>query len=294
MSQEEYIKSGKIAGEALEFGKKLIKVNVSLLSVTEKIEDFIQKRGAGLAFPVQISLNSIAAHYTAYPDDKITFQAGDIVKLDIGTHVKGCVGDTATTVEVSTNKNTKLIEASRKALDNAIKICTIGTKLREIGRVIEKTIIDSGFKPIRNLTGHSVEEYSIHGGLVVPNYDNGDETELEEGVVIAIEPFATNGDGLIKETKPSSIYKLEKRKPVRDSFSRKILEYIEKEFKTLPFSKRDLIKKFGMVNIPLSILEKEGIIYQYPHLVEVANGLVSQAEHTMVIDHKLVVTTKIN
>ena len=294
---ESWKKAGKIAAEAREYGKTLIKPGKNFLEVSREIEEFIIKKGAKPGFPVQLSINGIAAHYTAFPDDKSIFKEGDLVKLDLGTHVDGFIGDTALTIEVSTNNNKDLIKASKEALEAAIKLSKPGTKVCEIGEAVSSIINSYNFKPIKNLSGHKVDQYILHSNLSIPNYNNNDKTELQEGIVIAIEPFASTGDGLVKEGKPSSNYRLFNPKPIRDSITREILEFIKKEFKTLPFAKRYLTLKFSLpkVNYALSNLEKEGIIYQYPQLPEKAeNCFVSQHEHTIYIKDKPIILTKID
>ena len=286
---KDWIKAGEIASEALEYGMGLIKKDKSVLEIVESVEAKIFQLGGKPAFPTNISINEIAAHYSPVKDD-FSIKESDIVKLDVGVHVNGAIGDNALTV----GNNKELIEASREALNEAIKIIQIGTKLREIGRVVDKTISSYGFKSIKNLTGHSIDIYEQHAGLSVPNYDDGSEDKLEKGMIIAIEPFATTGIGLIEEGKESGIFRLEKVKNVRTDISREILNFIIEEYRTLPFTKRWLLKKFPefKVNFALNNLQKEGILDQYKQLLERGKGLVSQAEHTLLIDDKIKILTK--
>src|SRR3989344_429457 len=286
---KDWIKAGEIASEALEYGMGLIKKDKSVLEIVESVEAKIFQLGGKPAFPTNISINEIAAHYSPVKDD-FSIKESDIVKLDVGVHINGAIGDNAVTV----GNNKELIEASREALNEAIKIIQIGTKLREIGRVVDKTISSYGFKSIKNLTGHSIDIYEQHAGLSVPNYDDGSEDKLEKGMIIAIEPFATTGIGLIEEGKESGIFRLEKVKNVRTDISREILNFIIEEYRTLPFTKRWLLKKFPefKVNFALNNLQKEGILDQYKQLPERGKGLVSQAEHTLLIDDKIKILTK--
>ncbi len=288
---ENWEKAGRIAGEALEFGKGLVKVDASLLEVAEKIEEKITSLGGKPAFPVNLSINQIAAHYTPYPEDKTIFKENEVVKIDVGVHVEGAIGDTACTVDLGSNK--ELVEASNKALNEALKMFTPGTKIGEIGRTIQRTIQEYKLTPIVNLSGHLVEEYKLHAGLTIPNYDNGDKTTLEEGQVFAVEPFATNGEGKITEGRPSGIYRLNNVRQVRDPKIRKIIQFIAEEYKELPFAKRWIVKKFPNANFALALLENQGILNQYPQLPERTKGLVSQAEHTVVVNEKPKITTRI-
>ena len=286
---KDWIKAGEIASEVLEYGRNLIKKDKSVLEIVENVEGKIFQRGGKPAFPAQISINEIAAHFSTVKEE-FSIKESDIVKLDVGVHVNGAIGDNAATI----GNNKELIEASREALNEAIKIIQIGTRLRDIGKVIDNTISSYGFNPVKNLTGHSIELYEQHAGLSIPNYDNNDDFKLKKGMVIAIEPFATTGIGMIEEGKDSGIFKIEKVKSVRTQISKEILDFITKEYKTLPFTKRWLLKKFPefKVNFALNNLEKEGIISQYKQLSEKSKGIVSQAEHTLLIDDKIKILTK--
>lgn len=288
---ENWEKAGKIAGEALEFGKNLVKANAELLEVAEKIEEKIIILGGKPAFPVNLSINHIAAHYTPYPLDETRFKEGELVKIDVGVHVEGAIGDTACTVDLGNNK--ELTKASEEALKEAIKMFTPGTKIGEIGKKIQITIQTYEFTPVINLSGHKIELYRLHSGTTIPNYDNGDKNVLKEGEVYAVEPFATNGDGRIIEGKASGIYRLNNTKPVRDPTIRKIIAFIADEYKTMPFAKRWVVKKFKNANYALNLLENQGILHQYPQLPEKAKGLVSQAEHTVIVGEKPKITTKV-
>jgi len=257
-------KAGKITAEVLAYGQELIKPGILLLDVATKIEDKIKEKGGFPAFPVNISINEIAAHYTPYPKDELQFKKGDLIKLDIGVSFKGFLGDSAITIDLGNNKD--LIKVSEEALKAAIELAKPNTKICEIGKVIETTITSMGFKPIINLSGHSMDINNLHAGLNIPNYENNNQQKLTEGQIIAIEPFATTkeGSGLIQEEKESSIYMQITSKNIRDFNTKKLLTEINK-FNRLPFAKRWFNYP---VNRSLNILKREGIIMEYGHLVE--------------------------
>ena len=284
-------KAGKIARECLEYGCSLIKPGKNALEILDKVEEKIYASGGRPAFPAQISINNIAAH--CVPGKDVKFNEDDVVKLDVGVHVNGLIGDNAKTI-IFNNKNKKLVEASEKALEEALKIIKPGVKLYEIGEVIDNTIKKHGFQTVKNLSGHLVEEYEQHAGLTIPNYNNKDKTELKKGMAVAIEPFATTGIGLVEDGKNSEIYKVIGLKNTRDKNARLVLQFITKEYKTLPFAKRWVVKEFGefKANFALRLLLREGILHEYKHLVEQENGLVSQAEHTVIVDNPLKIITK--
>ncbi len=288
---QSYKKAGSIAKQCLEFGKSLIKNGANVVQVLDKIESKIVELGGKPAFPAQIALNDTAAHFCPEPDDPLIFD-GQLVCLDIGVHVDGYVGDTALTVDLSGN-NTDLVKASREALDAALELVTPGIKLSAIGKAIEDTIVGFGFQPVRNLSGHGLGQFNVHTHPTIPNFDTKDSQTLEKGQVIAIEPFATNGIGLIHEKGSPTLFSMTGRKPVRIGFVRDILKEID-TCHNLPFTKRWLTKKFSsaQVDFALKQFDQLGLIHAYPPLVELQNGLVSQAEHSVLVDDEVIVLTK--
>ena len=182
-----YKKAGRIAAEALGYGKSLIKKGAHILDVTEKITAKIKDLGGELGFPVNISMDDQAAHNTAKINDDFKFD-NEIVKLDVGVHIDGFIGDTACTIDLS-GEHPELVKASEEALANAIKIIKPGVTLGEIGKVIEQAITKYELQPVRNLSGHGLDEFMNHAAPQIPNFDTGDKTKLEKGQVIAIEYF---------------------------------------------------------------------------------------------------------
>ncbi len=292
---KDYEKAGKIASEAVKYAKSIIKPNMLLVEIAEKIEKKITDLGGELAFPANLCINDIAAHYSPNLNDDSV--ASGLLKIDIGVHVNGFIADTAFSVDLSENNEyKKLIEASQDALDEALKLIekTKKSTLSEIGKAIQDTITSAGFSPIRNLSGHQLGEYLVHAGLTIPNYENNNSTNLNEGAY-AIEPFATTGEGIVRDGGKSNIYRLEKQGlGVRDPTARKIYEHVLDKYKTLPFSARAIEKEFGSrTKLALLFLEQAGILHHYAQLVEKSNHPVSQAEHTIIIlKDKVIVTTR--
>lgn len=287
---QNYKKAGEIAREVKEYARSVIKPGIKLIEIAEKIESKILELGGRPAFPCNLSINDIAAHYTPGHDDETI--ASGLLKVDIGVHINGCIADTAFSLDLEANgENKKLIEASEKALESAEKTIKKNISLWEIGKAIQETITKYRFSPIRNLSGHGLAAYKLHANLTIPNYDNQNETKIEEGAY-AIEPFATTGLGVVYDSKPSGIYHLIARKAIRDNLAREILNFIEEEHKTLPFCSRWIVKKFGTRSlISLKLLEQAGIIYQYPQLIEKSHKKVSQTENTLIISDKVEITT---
>ncbi|VVB82024.1 Methionine aminopeptidase [uncultured archaeon] len=289
--KEKILLAGKIAKEIKEWIKPQIKKGVPLIEIAEKIENRIIELKGKPAFPTNLSINEIAAHYTpSFNDER---KAEGLLKIDLGVHVDGWIADTAFSVDLeNSEENKKLIEASKEALKNAIKKAEQKGSLGEIGAAVQETIESHKFSPIINLTGHEMNEYELHSGLTILNIKNSRTEKLDKGLY-AIEPFATNGSGKIYEGKPSGIYLLINGKNVRSPEARKVLDFIGDEYRTLPFCARWIIKKFGAKALfSLKQLEENGNIHQYPQLVEASHSKVSQAENTILVDDKVIVTSE--
>lgn len=287
---ENWRKAGKITAETLDYARKLIKKDVLLLEIAEKVEEKVKSLGGEMAFPVNISLNHIAAHYTPSVNDDKRFWE-DLVKLDVGAHVEGCIGDSAITVDLS-GKWTDLINAARDAVNNAIKIVRPGITLGEIGQTIQETINSYEYVPIRNLSGHEMEPYLLHAGQTIPNIAIDDDEELEEGQVIAIEPFATTGQGKVEDSSNPEIFSIQDVKPVRSQAGR---EFMKKAmlYETLPFCKRWIQMPLFKLNFAVKELVNAGNLHEYPPLIEAGKGMVAQAEHTVLVQDKPEVLTKL-
>ncbi len=276
---ENYRRAGVILVEVRKEATGLIKDGGSLLEVAEFVENNIREKGGEPAFPCNISRNEEAAHATPSIDDQTVFGKDDLVKLDIGVHIDGYIADSAVTVDLSGGYD-ELVKAAEAALDEAIKIIRDGVSTIEIGEVIGTTIKERGYKPVVNLSGHGLSRYDSHAPPTIPNvkYEHG--VTLHENNVVAIEPFATDGGGKVVESGNAEIFSLIKPKPVRMREAKKLLDEI-KNYQGLPFAKRWLPRE--RLELALRTVETAGILRDYPVLREEEKGMVSQAEHTVII-----------
>lgn len=289
-----YIEAGEIAKSVVAYAKEIIEPGMLLLDIARKIDKKIFELGGRIAFPVNLSINEIAAHYHPTINDETV--AHDLLKVDIGIHVDGYIADTAFSVDLTKEGvHEDLIEATKDALKNALEVVeekAEGSTLDEIGSVIQETIEDAGFSVITNLSGHSIDRYDVHAGMTIPNYGNGSKKQLGAGAY-AIEPFGTTGEGSIYEGDTGNIFCVVKfsKKP-RSPKAREILEYLNKEHNGLPFSLREVQEKFGtMSNVAMKEMVQLGILHDFRQLVEKAGGVVAQAEHTVIIGGEGVVVS---
>lgn len=275
---DRYMQAGAAAKKILSEGAQRIQVGASLLDVADFVENSILEAGFGIAFPVNISLNEAAAHDTPSPDDTRTFAKGDMVKLDLGVHLDGYIADTACTVDLGDQQ--LLCEASIVARDAAIAAVRPGVTIGALGTLVAHEIKSRGFLPVANLTGHGLDQYCLHKGPNVPSIPGSGGAVLEEGMVLAIEPFATTGTGFVHDGRREEIFSQLVRRPVRLPAARKILKEIEGR-NGMPFARRHVHVKSA--DLALSRLIHDGIIRSYPVLSDVPGSYVSQAEHTMIV-----------
>lgn len=205
---ESYLKAGRVAAQCLRFAREAVREGTPAIEIARQIDDLILTSGCRPAFPVNISIDADAAHYTPEEGDGVVFRSGQVVKVDVGVHHDGYISDSAVTVEVSTDTWKRLIEASEVALERALTMLRPGMPVTSISAVIEQTIRASGFNPVENLTGHHLERYTIHAGGSIPNIKATAEGVLREGDIIALEPFATPGAGRVESTGFGNIYRL--------------------------------------------------------------------------------------
>lgn len=283
---EKFRLSGKILRETREEMRNYVKENMPIIEVCEKSESLIRKKGGKPAFPTNVSINEVAAHYTSPPGDQSIIPENSVVKVDLGVHVDGYVTDTAFTACFNPEYKS-MVETAEIALKTAISILKNDVSISKIGGAVETVIKNRGFKPISNLTGHSVGRYLIHAGTSIPSVHQLSLTKLKSGEIYAIEPFVTVRDagGAVEDYPQKTIFRLVKTKAAKTLHAKQLLKFIEENFYTLPFSERWLqgvIPKENYAEAFKELLSRKAIM-SYPVFVEVTRKTVAQAEHTIII-----------
>jgi len=270
--------AGKILDRVLsEAVKKAAKS--TYIELAEESETLIEKEGGKPAFPCNISTDQQAAHYTPYLGDRRPLEG--VVKIDCGVHVDGWIADAAYTVDLS-GEHGELVEAAEEALSAALSVIRDGVPVKRVGEAVSEVAERHGFRPVENLGGHSLERYTLHGGLFVPNVPRGEE-KLKEGMVLAVEPFISTGIGKVIEVSPVEIFALTGRRS-RSPRAEKLRSFIEKTYGTLPFARRWLARRFGEnVTQWLRLMILDGSVKPYPVLAD-PKGVVAQAEATVVVE----------
>ncbi len=295
-SREKFRIAGRIACSARDLGFSMIQPGVRLREVVEEVEAFIRAHGGGPAFPAQTSRNAIAAHYCPSPQDDTRYEEEDVAKLDVGVEVEGYVADTATTKYLGEDPARKqLVAASRAGLDAALAVAGPGVAIRELSSAIENAIEGHGYRPVYNLTGHGVGRWTVHTSPQVPaSPDRHDRAVLETGMVVAIEPFATDGAGTVGERGRAEVFMITREPRKMKGIDVAVWRTIE-AMRGLPFARRSFPRSIAReaVESSLARLMRTGCLMAFPPLVDPDPKVrVSQAEHTiLVLEDGIEVTT---
>jgi methionyl aminopeptidase len=278
--------SGKILRETREEMKNYVREDTPIIDVCEKAEGLIRQKGAKPAFPCNVSVNEVAAHYTSPPNDKRRIPQKSVVKVDIGAHIDGYLTDTAVTVCFDPEYES-LVETAERALGTAVENIQPGTSTSKLGTIIERVIKSRGFKPISNLTGHQVGRYVVHTGTSLPNVSQFFSTKIKLGGVYAIEPFVTvpNAAGRVENGDEATIFRFLRSRSTKNPHARELQKYIEENFRTLPFTERWLqnVVPQQYYREAFDELLASKTLMKYPIFVEASGKTVAQAEHTVLI-----------
>jgi methionyl aminopeptidase len=278
--------SGRILRETREEIKTYVHEGMPIIEICEKAENLIRKKGGKPAFPCNVSINEIAAHYTSPPEDRKRIPEKSVVKVDIGAHVDGYVTDTAVTICFDPEYES-LVDTAERALKAAIERVQPGMATGKLGATIENAIKTRGFKPISNLCGHQIGRYVIHTGTSIPNVPQLSFSKFRPGGIYAIEPFVTtaNAVGRVENGDEATIFRFVKSRALASPHAKKLLKHVEDNFKTLPFAERwlqGIVPKENYREAFRQLLKSKSLM-EYPVFVEVSRHTVAQAEHTVLI-----------
>jgi methionyl aminopeptidase len=288
--------------------KELIKPGTSLTEIAEGIEDSVRaltghpglEEGdsikGGMGFPTGLNIDHIAAHYSPNAGNKTILTEKNVIKVDIGVHINGRIVDSAFTVAFDPQFD-NLLTAVKEATNTGVREAGIDVRVSDIGAAIQETMESyectiNGktfpIKSIRNLNGHDIVQYSIHGGKSVPIVGSSkDQTKMEENETFAIETFGSTGKGYVVDDLETSHYAKRADAPnvaLRVSSARSLLNVINKSFGTIPFCRRYL-DRLGQEKYLLGLnnLVQAGIVEAYPPLVDIKGSYTAQFEHTILL-----------
>ncbi len=281
---EKYQKAGEVAKSVLQHVKEMAKPGVKGLDLCETADRMIEEAGMKTAFPLNVSVNNHCAHYTCPWEDDLVLKEGDVVKLDCGVHYEGYIADTAVTVAFDDVHN-DLIKASREATETAVKVIRVGGYTGKLGDLIESIIEGYGFTTIKDLSGHMLMQYRVHGPKTIPNVAGRKGNLILQDEAFAIETFASTGAGESGQDR-NKLYIVrlaDGRFPLRTDAAKQIRRLLDKEYNRLPVSTRWIYKHVGVAKAKMGLreLKQVGALYQYHVLSDTAGSFVSQHEHTV-------------
>jgi methionyl aminopeptidase len=320
---DKYIKAGEIHRKVRDYVRPHLTEGIKYVNIVKIIETKIAEEinklnepqlNNGIAFPTGISVNSVAAHFTpTYKDDSVLRQ-GDVMKIDYGVHIDGCIVDSAFTINLN-EEYSEILKASREAVNGVIKNMGVGSRFGDLS-AISQEIVESyeykgkPLKVIDNLAGHNILPWKIHGGKLLygkPQHKTDyDDLKIDDGEVMAIEIFVSNGNGTTQLGMNPLNYSHYMLKPEIERIplfttkkTNEVSRIITQYFKTLPFCPRfiDNINKTHTNYIAnLQELFGRGYINSYPPLMETdAAAKVAQFEHSVFIgeNKKIVLSNNI-
>jgi len=283
---EAYRTGGRIISKLHRFIPGLVHEGFPIRELCERVEAETIALGGQPAFPCNVGINEVAAHYTPTWNDTATLPKGAVVKVDFGVHIDGYINDSALTVSLNPVYD-PMIEAAKEALRRGVGIVSSGVKFADVGKQIEKTIMQYGCKPIRNLSGHKIERYTIHAKVSVPNVAGPAPGRFEVGEVYAIEPFVTTREaaGKVEHSEQAFIYRMVRNRGVQSESAKRIIEYAQRTYRTLPFAPRWIYSALGKTIFEKGFPEAVSTrcILGYPVLIEASGNVVTQAEHTLIV-----------
>jgi methionyl aminopeptidase len=291
-TRQHYIEAGEVIQGARQKAREVATPGTNLKTIADEIEGHIRSEGLQPAFPVNLSINEEAAHYTPSNDESRTLSEDDVLKIDIGAHSEGYIADTALTVNPS-GKYQEMIDDIEEVLRKALEFIEPGVTVGEFGTYVEKQVPEE-YNIVRNLTGHYLGHYTQHAGVSIPNNHNQNTHEFEQGDAVAIEPFISTGSGRVKNGKEGNIYKLENDRSVRGRTQRQLMKKV-KSFNGLPFTTRWFDGFGGRKKMAFKKLVQQNVVHSYPVLRDVEDAIVAQAEHTVIVggdDGENIITTR--
>jgi methionyl aminopeptidase len=290
------IASGKIAARVLSEISTEIEPGKKIIKICALAENRIKEYGGTPAFPFNVSINHIAAHSTSPRGDRSEIPEFGLVKLDVGVHVDGYITDTARTLDIDGTLE-GFVSATDDALTDAIDLMQPGVELGDIGHAIEKVIKEYGLVPVKNLSGHNLEKFRLHGGKIVPNIKKRGVGTIEVGEYYAIEPFATSGTGTVIDSEYVYIFANTGLDEPLEGTTEKLRKYLRDKYGPLQFALRWIGTSSKNVDLveEIKTLLKARAIRGYPMQIEKKGRPVSQTEHTVYISEDgPIVLTKID
>ncbi|KAK2593073.1 hypothetical protein QQS21_009239 [Conoideocrella luteorostrata] len=304
-----YRKGAEIHRQVRKWVRTSVKPGQTLTEIAIGIEDGVRallgnagletgrSLQSGMGFPTGLALNNCVAHYTPNPGQKdIVLQHQDVMKVDFGVHINGWIVDSAFTMSFDPTYD-NLLAAVKDATNTGIKQAGIDVRISDVSAAIQEAMESYEVeirgkvypvKPVRNLCGHDIKHYRIHGEKTIPFIKNTIQTKMEEGEIFAIETFGTTGRGYIRDGQGIYGYGLSHDAPDRVSLplnsANRLYNTIKENFSSLVFCRRYL-ERLGCERYlaGLNYLVSNGILEDHLPLMDVPGSYSAQFEHTILL-----------
>ncbi|KAJ5364014.1 Methionine aminopeptidase [Penicillium cataractarum] len=305
----DYRKAAEVHRQVRRWTQETARPGKTLTEIAEGIDDGVRALldndglapGAGLVsglgFPTGLALNNCVAHYTPNPGQKeIVLQSSDVMKVDFGVHINGWIVDSAFTMSFDPTYD-NLLAAVKESTNTGIKNAGIDVRISDVSAAIQE-VMESyeveingktyPVKPVRNLSGHNIKQYQIHGGKSIPFVKTKDQTKMEEGEIFACETFGSTGRGSIIDGPGVYGYGKDPFAPKRFTShlasARSLYQKINENFGTLVFCRRYL-ERLGVERYlaGMNNLVSQGVVEMYPPLMDIEGSYSAQFEHTFLL-----------
>ncbi|KAK7414436.1 hypothetical protein QQX98_006715 [Neonectria punicea] len=304
-----YRKAAEVHRQVRHWVQETVKPGQTLAEIALGIDDGVrallgnpglepgQSLQAGLGFPTGLSLNHCVAHYTPNPGQKdVVLQHQDVMKVDFGVQINGWIVDSAFTMSFDPTYD-NLLAAVKDATNTGIRNAGIDVRISDVSAAIQEAMESYEVeihgkvypvKPVRDLCGHDIKHYHIHGEKTIPFIKNSIQTKMEEGEIFAIETFGSTGRGSIRDGQGVYGYGLSDNAPERVnlplSSANRLYKTIKENFGTLVFCRRYL-DHLGCDRYlaGLNCLVSNGILQSYEPLMDIPGSYSAQFEHTILL-----------
>ncbi|KAJ5678790.1 methionine aminopeptidase 2-like protein [Penicillium macrosclerotiorum] len=306
---DDYRKAAEVHRQVRRWTQETARPGKSLTEIALDIDDGVRslldnaglEPGAcllsGMGFPTGLALNNCVAHWTPNPGQKdVILKQSDVLKVDFGVHINGWIVDSAFTISFDPMHD-NLLAAVKDATNTGIKNSGIDVRISDVSAAIQEAMESYEVeingktipvKPVRDLSGHNINHYRIHGGKSIPFIKNSDQTKMEEGEIFAIETFGSTGRGVTREGPGVYGYGKDPHAPKKINAplasARSLYQKINENFGTLVFSRRYL-ERLGVERYlaGMNYLVSQGIVDMHAPLMDVEGSYSAQFEHTILL-----------
>jgi len=245
----------------------------------------------GVAFPTCISVNNCVGHFSPVePETDQQLRDGDVVKIDLGTHIDGFIATGAHTIVLGecTGRKADVILAAYKAADCIMKMLKPGVKNYDLSLAIAKIAAAYHVNPVEAVLSHQMKQFIIDGNKTIMNRPtiehHSEMCEIAENEVYCLDVCMSTGEGRPRELdhRPN-IFKraLDQQYNLKMKTARTVFSEINQRFPSLPFNLRSLQARVPRMGIQEML--GHGMLHVFPVLFERDGEFVAQFKMTCLV-----------